>query len=321
MLELLRKSCGVLIAVLALSAWGQSYPNRTVRIIVPAATGGPDIVARVVAAQLQAQLGQPFVVENRPGANGIVGADVVAKAPPDGYTLMVYSSGFVINPFVHKSLPYDTEKDFTPVTNLVSNGGLFFAVHPSVPANTLEEFLALARKPEAKLAYSTPGVGNTWHLAMEVFNNVAGIRMVHVPYKGGGPAAAALAAGEVQAMFSSPPPIMGHYKSGRARVLAYTGDKRHPSAPEVPTMAEAGIQYKHDGGWFAMFAPAGTPMEIVEKLHREVRAAMEVPEVRERLVKLGVEPVADSPADFKRFVAAELKAYAEQVRLAGIKPE
>ena len=319
---MIRKILGAVLVLACASALAQNYPTRPVRIIVPAATGGPDIVARVVGAQLQAQLGQPFVVENRPGANGIVGADLVAKAAPDGYTLMVYSSGFVINPFMHKSLPYDTVRDFTPVTNLVSNGGLFFAVNPSLPAQTLQEFLALARKPEARLAYSSPGVGNTWHLAMEVFNNVTGIKMVHVPYKGGGPATAALAAGDVQAMFSSPAPILPHHKSGKARVLAYTGDKRHPALPEVPTTAEAGLpQYKHDGGWFAMFAPAGTPMEIVEKLHREVRAAMQVPEVRQRLIAIGVEPVADSPADFKKFVAAELKAYAEQVRLAGVQPE
>ena len=319
---MIRMILGTALALACLSASAQGYPNRAVRIIVPAATGGPDLVARVVAAQLQAQTGQPFVVENRPGANGIVGADAVAKATPDGYTLMVYSSGFVINPFVHKKLPYDTEKDFVPVTNLVSNGGLFFAVHPSVPANTLQEFITYARKPDAKLAYSSPGVGNPWHLAMEVFSNVTGIKMVHVPYKGGGPATAALAAGDVQAMFSSPAPILPHHKSGKARVLAYTGDKRHPALPDVPTTAEAGLpQYKHDGGWFAMFAPANTPMEIVEKLYREVRAAMQVPEVRQRLAAIGVEPVADSPAEFKKFVAAELKAYAEQVRLAGVTPE
>ena len=317
------KTVVVLAAALCTaSAWGQAYPTKPVRIIVPAATGGPDIVARVVAAQLQVQLGQPFVVENRPGANGIVGADAVAKAAPDGYTLMVYSSGFVINPFMHKTLPYDTEKDFTPVTNLVSNGGMFFAVNPSVPAHTLQEFLALARKPDAKLAYSSPGVGNTWHLAMEVFDSMAGISMVHVPYKGGGPATAALAAGEVQAMFSSPAPILPHMKSGRVRALAYTGVKRHPAAPDVPTTAEAGMpQYKHDGGWFAMFAPANTPPEIVDKLWREVRTAMQDPGVRQRLAGIGVEPVADSPADFRKFIAAELKAYAEQVRLAGVKPE
>src|SRR5678815_3502814 len=160
------------------AAWAQTYPNRPLRVVVPAATGGPDIVARLVAAQLQAQLGQPFVVENRPGANGIVGADVVAKAPPDGYTLLVYSSGFVINPFVHKSLPYDTEKDFTPVTNLVTNGGLFFAVANNLPPKSMQEFLAYARQPGVNLAYSTPGVGNTWHLAMEVFDNLVGIKTV-----------------------------------------------------------------------------------------------------------------------------------------------
>src|SRR2546421_5410272 len=194
--KILKKTVlGFVLIALAATAWAQTYPNRAVRIIVPAGTGGPDIVARVVGAQLSEQLGQPFVIENRPGANGIIGADAVAKSPPDGYTLMVYSSGFVINAFVHKKLPYDTEKDFFPVTNLVSSGGLFLAVHPSVPANTLQEFLAYARRPDAKLSYSSPGVGNTWHLAMEVFNSVAGTKLQHIPYKGGGPATAAVAAG------------------------------------------------------------------------------------------------------------------------------
>jgi tripartite-type tricarboxylate transporter receptor subunit TctC len=312
----------VVACLAATLAQAQNYPTKPVRVVVAAATGGPDIVARVVAAQLQQQLGQPFVVENQPGANGIVGATTVAKAAPDGYTLLVYSSGFVINPYVHKSLPYDTEKDFTPVTNLVSNGGLFFAVANSVPAKSLQEFLAYAKQPGTQLAYSTPGVGNTWHLAMEVFSNMTGIKMTHIPYKGGGPATAALASGEVQAMFASPAPLMPHYKSGKARVLAYTGDRRHPAMPEVPTTAEAGVpQYKHDGGWFAMFAPAGTPPDIVDKLWREVRTAMQNPEVRDRFAKIGVEAVADSPADFKKFIQAELKAYGEQARLAGIKPE
>ncbi|TMH69716.1 MAG: tripartite tricarboxylate transporter substrate binding protein [Betaproteobacteria bacterium] len=316
-----RSAAIFLACIAAAGAQAQNYPNKPVRVVVAAATGGPDIVARVVGAQLQQQLGQPFVIENQPGANGIVGAQIVAKAAPDGYTLLVYSSGFVINPFVYKSLPYDTEKDFTPVTNLVSNGGLFFAVANSIPAKNMQEFLEYAKKPGTQLAYSTPGVGNTWHLAMEVFDNLTGIKMTHIPYKGGGPATAALAAGEVQAMFASPPPLMPHYKSGRVRVLAFTGEKRHPAAPEIATMAEQGINYKHDGGWFAMFAPAGTPPEIVDKLWREVHKAMQDPGVRDRLVKIGAEPVADSPADFKKFVQAELKAYAEQARLAGIKPE
>ena len=323
---MLRKSLGAILAAVAagftLAAWDQAYPNRPVRIVVPAGTGGPDIVARVVAAQLGTQTGQQFIVENKPGANGIIGSDFVAKSPPDGYTLLVYSSGFVINPAVHKKMPYDTEKDFVPVTNLVLSGGLFIAIHPSVPAQTLQEFITLARQPDAKLAYSSPGVGNTWHLAMEVFNSVAGTKIIHVPYKGGGPATAALAAGEVQAMVASPAPLLPHYKSGKVRVLAFTAPTRHPGAPDVPTTAEAGLPaYNVDGGWFGMFAPAATPPEVVDKLYREVNAALQNPQVRERLVALGVQPLGNTPAEFKKFVADELRLHAEMVRIAGLKPE
>jgi tripartite-type tricarboxylate transporter receptor subunit TctC len=317
----MRAFFAVALALLSATAQAQ-YPNRAVRVIVAAQTGGPDIVARVVAAELQAQMGQPFVVENQGGANGIVGASTVAKSAPDGYTVLVYSSGFVINPAMHKTLPYDTEKDFTPVTNLVSNGGLFFAVANNLPPKTLLEFIDYAKKSPNPLAYSTPGVGNTWHLAMEVFNNMTGLKMTHIPYKGGGPATAALASGEVQAMFASPAPLMPHYKGGKVRVLAWTAAKRHPGFPEVPTTAEAGLpQYTHDGGWFGMFAPANTPADIVNKLWREVQIAEQKPAVLERFRNLGVDPVADSPADFKKFIQAEIKAYAEQARMAGIKPE
>jgi tripartite-type tricarboxylate transporter receptor subunit TctC len=302
--------------------FSQTYPNRPVRVVVAAQTGGPDTVARVVAAQLQQQLGQPFVVENQGGANGIVGATTVSKAAPDGYTLLVYSSGFVINPYVHKTLPYNTEKDFVPVTNLVTNGGLLFAVNDKVPAKTLKEFIEYAKKPDVHLSYSTPGVGNTWHLATEVFDNLTGIKMTHVPYKGGGPATAAAAAGEVQVVLGSPPPLMGHYKSGRVRVLAFSGDKRHPSFPEVPTMAEAGVPaYHHDGGWFGMFAPAGTPADIVEKLAAETRKAMQDPGVQDRMTKIGAFPAAGTPAEFKKFIEAELRNYGEQAKLANIQPE
>ena len=321
-----RKLLGLILASVAagfaIAAWGQTYPNRPVRIVVPAGTGGPDIVARVVAAQLATQTGQQFYVENRPGANGIIGADMVAKSPPDGYTLMVYSSGFVINPAVHKKMPYDTEKDFIAVTNLVASGGLFLAIHPSVPAQTLQEFIALARKPESKLAYSSPGVGNPWHLAMEVFNSVAGTKIIHVPYKGGGPATAALAAGDVQAMVASPAPLLPHYKSGKVRVLAFTAATRHPGALDVPTTAEAGLpQYNVDGGWFGMFAPANTPADVVDKLYREVHTAIQIPQVRERLLALGVQPIGNTPAEFKKFVADELRLHAEMVRVAGLKAE
>jgi tripartite-type tricarboxylate transporter receptor subunit TctC len=304
------------------AAWAQAqnYPNRPVRVVVAAQTGGPDTVARVVAAQLQQQLGQPFVVENQGGANGIVGATTVAKSTPDGYTLLVYSSGFVINPYVHKSLPYDTEKDFTPITNLVTNGGLLFAVNANLPVKNLKEFIEYAKKNQ--LAYSTPGIGNTWHLATEVFDNLTGIKMTHIPYKGGGPATAAAAAGEVQVVLASPPPLMPHYKSGRVRALAFSGEKRHPSFPEVPTMAEAGVPaYHHDGGWFGMFAPAGTPNDIVEKVAAEVRKAMQDPGVLDRVDKIGAFPAASTPAEFRKFIQSELKNYGEQAKLAHIVPE
>jgi tripartite-type tricarboxylate transporter receptor subunit TctC len=316
----MRKFALTVLALLAAGSVYAQYPNRPVRVVVAAQTGGPDIVARVVAAQLAQQLGQPFVVENQGGANGIVGATTVAKAAPDGYTLLVYSSGLVINPYVHKSLPYDTEKDFAPVTNLVTNGGLLMSVNANLPVKSLKELIEYAKTHT--LAYSTPGVGNTWHLATEVFNNLAGIKMTHIPYKGGGPATAAAAAGEVQVVLASPPPLMPHYKSGRVRPLAFSGDKRHPSFPEVPTMAEAGVPaYHHDGGWFGMFAPAGTPMDIQEKIAGEVRKAMQDPGVKDRIDKLGAFPAAGTPAEFKKFIQAELKAYGEQAKIAGVQPE
>jgi tripartite-type tricarboxylate transporter receptor subunit TctC len=316
-----KRILGCILLALSFAASAQTYPSRAVRIIVPAGTGGPDIVARVVAAELQAQMGQPFVVENRPGANGIVGTDVVAKSEPDGHTLLVYSPGFVVNKFMHKSLPYDTERDFAPVTNLVSSGGLFLAVNPSIPANSIQEFIAYAKKPGTRLAYSTPGVANNWHLATEVFSQKIGIRMTHVPYKGGGPAVGALVSGEVQAMLASPAPLLPHYRNQRVRVLAYSGDKRNPAAPEVPTMKEAGVDYYYDGGWFGMFAPARTPAEIIERVAREVKIAMDKPQVRERMAKMGVEPVPGTPAEFRKFMAGEFQAYGEMVRLAGVQAE
>ncbi len=320
---MLRKLRASLLGLAALAAscaaWSQAYPSHPVRIIVPAGPGGPDVVGRIVAAKLTEQMGQNFFVENHPGANGIVGADMVAKAAPDGYTLMVYSSGLVSNKSLYKKLPYDTEKDFAPVSNLVDNGGLFITVNPSVPAKTLQELIELARKPDSHLAYSTPGVGNTWHVATEVFNHYAGTHLIHVPYKGGGLAAAALASGEVQVMLSSPAPVMQYIKNGKAHVLAYTAAKRSAALPEVPTTAEAGLpSFQVDGGWFGMFAPANTPSAIVDRLNREVRTALADPAVVKRFHGLGVEPAPMSPQDFKKYLHEEIAKYGEYVRLAGI---
>jgi tripartite-type tricarboxylate transporter receptor subunit TctC len=312
-----------LVLALAMSgAWAQSYPGKPVRIIVPFGAGGPDALARLLGAQLTQQMGQPFVVENKPGANGVIGAEFVAKSPPDGYTLMVTSSGFVTAPSMYKKLPYDTERDFAPVTNLVENAGIFVAVNPGVPARTLQELIELARKADSKLSYGSPGVGNTLHLAGELFNHRAGTHLLHIPYKGAGPAVAAAISGETQVMFSTPPAILQQLKAGRLRALAYTDAKRHAQMPDVPTATEAGMpSFQHHGGWFGMFAPAGTPPEILNRVHAEVRTAFANTLFRERLETLGSEPVGNPPAEFKRFVSAEIRKYAEIVRLANIQPE
>ena len=323
---MLRKSILLALAVLALgswsASWGQAYPSRPVRIIVPFGPGGPDALARLFGAQLTQQMGQPFLVENKPGANGVIGADAVAKSAPDGYTLMITSSGFVGAPAMYKKLPYDTEKDFEPVTNLLENTGIFVAVNPALPVRTLQEFIELARKPESKLAYGSPGIGNTLHLAGELFNERAGTHILHIPYKGAGPAVAAAIAGETQVMFSTPPAILAHLKSGRLRALAFTGAKRHPQMPDVPTAAEAGLpSYQHHGGWFGLFAPAGTPADIVARLNAEVRAAFANPKFRERFDALGGDAVGNSPAEFRATVSEDIRKYAELVRLAHIRPE
>jgi tripartite-type tricarboxylate transporter receptor subunit TctC len=293
-----------------------------VRIIVPFGTGAPDTIARVVGQQLTAQTGQSFVVENRAGANGILGTEAVAKAAPDGYTLLVVSASFAVNPSIYKKLPYDTLREFAPVTNVCALDAFILTVNPSVPAQSVRELIALARKPGSKLAYGSPGIGNTIHLAGALFSVRAGTNMVHVPYKGGGPAVGALLGGEIQAMFANASLALSQIKAGRLRALGVTGRERLAYLPDVPTMAEAGVSgMEIDAGWFGMFAPAGTPAEIVSKLHGEIRTALGNQPVRERLQAQGFIPVGNPPAEFKAYVEKEIKAYAEMVRLAAIEPE
>ncbi|MFM9971279.1 MAG: Bug family tripartite tricarboxylate transporter substrate binding protein [Burkholderiales bacterium] len=311
-----------LCSAISTLATAQSYPLKPVRIIVPAGPGGPDIVARIVAANFTKQMGQTFFVENHGGANGIVGADMVAKAAPDGHTLMVYSSGFVVNQHVNKKLPYDTANDFAPVTKLIDNVGVFITVHPSVPVQSVKEFIDYARNPANKLAYSTPGVGNTMHIATELFNSKYGTQMTHIPYKGGGLAASAAVAGEVQVMFNSPSNVVQFARSGKLKVLAFSGLKRSDALPNIPTTVEAGVpEFVFDGGWFAMFAPARTNIEIVERLYREYRIALSDKATPEKIRALGIEPVGDTPAEFRKFFLAEIARYAEWVKLARIQPE
>ena len=299
------------------------YPSRPIRIVVGFATGGsPDVVSRLVADPLGARLGQPVVVDNRAGANGIIGSDIVAKAAPDGHTLLVTSSAFGINPSIYRKLPFDSIKDFTPVTNIVRGGGSFLVVHPSLPAKSVAELIAYAKKPGVRLAYASAGHGNSTHLIAALFGVRAGIDMVHVPYKSAGLAVTAVMGNEAQFVFLSLASSFQFIKSGRVRVIAYNHPTRDDLLPEVPTMAEAGIHGTVlEGGWNGLFAPPRTSAAIVARLLSEVRVVINEPQVRDKLAVIGLEPDGRPPAEFAAFLAHVIKRYAEAAHAAGIEPQ
>ncbi len=319
-----RRTLGACLALAALHltpAHADTWPNRPVKVIVPFAPGGPDVTARIVGQDLGNRFGVQFVVENKPGANGIIGAEIVAKAAPDGYTLMVTSTSIAINPSVYRKLPFDPARDFTPITSIAAIEGLLVAVNASNPARTLQEFLAWARAGN-KVAYGSPGHGNQIHVASALFDSMARLDMVHIPYKGAGPAVAALLASEVQVLLVTPPLSLPHIQSGKLRALAYTHSSRAPFLPAVPTMAEAGFPgFVIDGGWFGLFGPAGLPIDIVDRLNAGVREALATPSVRDRITALGLEPVGNSAQAFRATLEGDIRRYTEMVRTAKIQPE
>jgi tripartite-type tricarboxylate transporter receptor subunit TctC len=313
---------GVAMILPAAAGAAEPFPTRPIRLIVPfPAGGGTDIVGRVLGQRLHESLGQPVVIDNRGGAGGTLGTAVVAKSPPDGYTLLLAPTSHVINPSIYAKLPYDTEKDFAPIT-MVASAAILMAVHPGVPADTVRGFVEAAKaRPQALANYGSAGAGTVFHLTGELFKQLTGLGMVHVPYRGGGPTVTALIAGEIPVAFETMLALQPHVRSGTLRALAITSARRSATMPEIPTAAEAGFPPLVADNSYALFAPAGTPAPILARLHAATVAALALPDVRDRLREQGAEVVGNSPAELAAYVSAEIPKWATLARQAGLKPE
>jgi tripartite-type tricarboxylate transporter receptor subunit TctC len=318
----MRGAIAVFLAVACPPSWlaaAETYPVRPVRLIVAQTAGGSaDIVARAAAQKIGDALGQQFVVDNRGGASGIIATDITAKAAPDGYTLLITSSTFGVNPSLYQKLPYDPIRDIAPITLLAAAPNIL-VVHPSLPVKTVKELIALARAKPGYLNFGSSGNGGSPHLAGEMFKLRTGVNMVHVPFKGAPAAQTALIAGEIHLNFSSMPSAIGHVRAGRMRAIAVTGAKRSPATPELPTMMEAGIKDFETSAWQGFFAPAKTPPAVVGILNREAAKAMQSPELKERLAPEGAEPVANSPEEFRAWLKHEITKWAAVVKAANIR--
>jgi tripartite-type tricarboxylate transporter receptor subunit TctC len=311
----------VLLGTTALAHAQSNYPTRAVRLVVPSSPGGgTDISARILAPQLSAFLGQQVVVENRPGAGTMIGGEAVARAAPDGYTLLMGISTLAINPAMYKKVTYDALKDLAPVSQAVSLSNVL-VVHPSLPSKNVKEFVALVKPRPGQVNFASAGVGTSPHLSMELFLVMTGVKMLHVPYKGSGPGVSDLVAGHVPVMMPNMLSAQPHIKSGRLRALGVTGTKRAPGADDIPTIAEAGVPGYEAVQWYGVLAPAATPRDIITKLHAGVVRALQNPEVRQRLLNDGAEPVGSSPEEFSTYLRAETVKWAKVIQAAGIKPE
>jgi len=298
----------------------QPYPYKPIRMMVGFAPGGGvDVSARAVAQPLSQALGQSVIVENRPGAAGNIAAGYVAKATPDGYTLLM-SNSTIASPTLFKSLPFDIRKDLDPV-GLIAIGPSVLVVHPSIPARNVKELIAFAKSQPKKLIYGSGGIGNVTHLEMEIMNSMVGAQMTHVPYKGTAPAIVALVSGEVQLIFSSVPSALGQIRAGKIRALGVSTMKRSGVLPDVPTIHEAGVPGYDAASWYAVFAPAGAPKNVVARLGKEIVRIMAVPDMRERFANDGFEPAGTGPAELAKFLRAELAKWTKAVEMAGIQPE
>jgi tripartite-type tricarboxylate transporter receptor subunit TctC len=310
----------LLAALLAapIVAFAQSYPAKPVRIIVPFAPGGgSDLAGRLIAAKLTERMGGQFIVENRPGAGSNLGAEIAVKSPPDGYTLLVISASYTVNPSVYK-LNFDPMNDITPIIQ-ISGGPYVVAVHPSVPANTLAEFVALVKKQPEKYAYGSSGNGSIMHVASEYFLDAAKIKVLHVPYKGTGPAVQDTIGGQVQLVFGAVPVTLPHVRAGRLRALAVTTNKRIAAAPDLPTVEEVGYPGYEVTNWHGLVGPKGIPREIVERLNREIGEVVKGDEMKKNLTAEGLEPAGGTPERFGQILKSEMARWAKVVQQAGIK--
>ena len=314
----------VLIALASTTALAHAqagYPTRTVRLIVPSSPGGgTDISARILAPQLTQFLGQQVIVENRPGAGTMIGGEAVVRAAPDGYTLLMGISTLAINPAMYKKVPYDALKDLAPISQAVALSNVL-TIHPSLPSRNLKDFIAFAGARPGQINFASAGLGTSPHLSMELFLVLAGLNMVHVPYKGSGPGVTDLLAGHVPVMMPNMLSAQPHIKSGRLRALGVTGTKRAPGADDIPTIAEAGVPGYEAVQWYGVLAPAATPRDIITRLHTGIVRALQNPEVRQRLLNDGAEPVGSSPEQFSAYLRSETEKWAKVIKAAGIKPE
>jgi tripartite-type tricarboxylate transporter receptor subunit TctC len=302
-------------------AQAQTYPNRTIRLVVPSSPGGgTDITGRIVAQKLSEQLGQTVVVDNRAGAGTIIGNDIVAKAPPDGYTLLMGLSTLAINPSMFAKLPYDALRDFAPVSLVVLSPNIL-TIHPSVPAKNVKEFVALAKAKPGTITFGSAGLGTSPHLSGELLKVLAKIDIVHVPFKGSGQSVISQLAGEIAANFPSVPTAIPYIKAGRLRGLGVTTAKRTQALPNVPSIAEAGVAGYEATQWFGVLAPAGTPRAIVDRLHQELVKMLRAPEMRDRLIADGTDPVGNTPEEFAAYIKSETDKWTRVIKAAGITPQ